>query len=162
LALAVALILIAPHLVWLVQNDFLPFAYANARAASVRSIFDHLLHPLEFAGSQFYFLVPALLISLPLFVRRWGAGDLPAKADGFDRRIVTLLAFGPMAPLTIASVVTGRGLIAMWGYPLWLFVGLWIVLTAPCGLNHLRLARTVTVWGAVFALYVVAFIANYA
>ena len=31
-ALAVALVVMAPHLVWLVQNDFLPFAYAEHRA----------------------------------------------------------------------------------------------------------------------------------
>ncbi|HEX2656515.1 MAG TPA: glycosyltransferase family 39 protein [Xanthobacteraceae bacterium] len=160
-ALAVALGVMAPHLVWLVQNDFLPFAYANARAAPVRSMFDHLLHPLEFAGSQGLFLVPALVIAAPLFVRRWGEGNFPAKADAFDLRIVTLLAFGPMATITAVSIVTGRGLIAMWGYPLWLFLGLWIVLFAPRALNRLRLERIVTAWAVVFALYALAFIANY-
>ncbi len=25
---------------------------------------------------------------------------------------------------------SGRGTVAMWGYPLWLFLGLWIVLAA--------------------------------
>ena len=33
IALAVALLVMAPHLLWLVHNDFLPFAYASARAA---------------------------------------------------------------------------------------------------------------------------------
>src|SRR5262249_38878763 len=30
-ALVLALLVMTPHLVWLVQNDFLPFAYASAR-----------------------------------------------------------------------------------------------------------------------------------
>ena len=52
------------------------------------------------------------------------------SADAFDRRIVTLLAFGPALTVTLLSLVTGRGTVAMWGYPLWLFLGLWIVLHA--------------------------------
>ena len=36
IAAAVALAVMAPHLVWLVQNDFLPFHYAEARAVAAR------------------------------------------------------------------------------------------------------------------------------
>ena len=38
LALAAALIVMAPHLVWLVQNDFLPLAYAEHRAQPVARV----------------------------------------------------------------------------------------------------------------------------
>ncbi len=61
-------------------------------------------------------------------------------ADAFDRRIVTLLAFGPAATLFAFSLLTGRATSAMWGFPLWLFLGLWIVLFAPAALDRLRLA----------------------
>ena len=50
LALVVALIVAAPHVVWLFQTDFLPFAYASHRAAPLRGWFDHVLHPAVFAG----------------------------------------------------------------------------------------------------------------
>ena len=36
-AAAVALVVMAPHLVWLVQNDFLPFAYAERARAALRA-----------------------------------------------------------------------------------------------------------------------------
>src|SRR5215813_6816599 len=65
-AAAVGLLVASPHLVWLVDNDFLPFKYAEARAAPVRGLFDHLLHPLTFTAAQLGWLVPALLIALPL------------------------------------------------------------------------------------------------
>ncbi len=42
-------IAMAPHLVWLVQNDFLPFAYAEHRALPSRGLIDHVWHPLQFA-----------------------------------------------------------------------------------------------------------------
>ena len=62
-AAAVALVVMAPHLVWLVRNDFLPFAYASARAAPSRGVLDHVLHPAVFLVSQLTFLLPALAIA---------------------------------------------------------------------------------------------------
>jgi 4-amino-4-deoxy-L-arabinose transferase-like glycosyltransferase len=160
IAAAVALAIMAPHLVWLVANDFLPFAYASARSAPSRGLLDHVLHPAVFAVSQALFLIPALLIAAALF---WPRRGTPAAgtADAFDRRIATLLAFGPAATTMALSAVTGRGTIAMWGYPLWLFLGLWIVLTARILLEPARVARVAAAWAVVFAIFAVVFIANY-
>jgi 4-amino-4-deoxy-L-arabinose transferase-like glycosyltransferase len=181
LALAVALIVMAPHLVWLVQNDFLPFAYASARAAPSRGVLDHILHPAVFAISQLVFLAPALLIAVPFawprpqaaaafaagtaFSGEVGTGSPQktrrAQDNAFDRRIVTLLAFGPAAVVMALAVFSGRGIIAMWGYPLWLFLGLWIVLNAKGALDDLRLLRIVRLWAVVFAIFAAAFVVNY-
>ena len=57
--------------------------------------------------------------------------------------------------------MTGRGTIAMWGYPLWQFLGLWIVLMAPAMLRE-RFARVVTVWAIVFFGFAAAFFVSYA
>ena len=164
IAIAAALVTMAPHLVWLVRNDFLPFAYAEHRALPSRGLIDHVWHPLQFTVSQLFFLIPSLLIAAPLFYPRAAAGSAPAapSADAFDRRIVTLLAFGPMATVLALSAVSGRGTVAMWGYPLWLFLGLWIVLNARWALEGARLARVAATWAIVFAGLGFAFVANYA
>jgi hypothetical protein len=60
------------------------------------------------------------------------------------------------------SAISGRGTVAMWGYPLWLFAGLWIVLATRRTFNDLRIDRTFLAWATVFAVFVIAFIANYA
>jgi len=160
LALAVALVVMAPHLIWLVRNDFLPFAYASARALPSHGAIDHVWHPLVFALSQAATIIPALVIAAPL---RWPRPTAAAaKVDGFDRRIVTLLAFGPAAMLIALSAVSGRGLVAMWGYPLWLFLGLWIVVTIGAVTDRRRLARIAAVWAIVFVGLAAAFIADYA
>src|SRR5438552_1099590 len=165
IALALALLIMAPHLVWLVRNDFLPFAYASARAAPSRGILDHVLHPLVFALGQLAFLLPALAIAAAVIWPQPKGEDaaMPgaAKADAFDRRIVTLLAFGPAATTVAISALSGRGAIAMWGYPLWLFLGLWIVLYARAAIEPVRLGRIVGVWAGVFALFAIAFAASY-
>ena len=164
IALAAALITMAPHLVWLVQNDFLPFAYAEHRALPSRGLIDHVWHPLQFAVSQLFFLLPSLLIALPLFYPRARTGEPPValSADAFDRHIVALLAFGPVATVLALSAVSGRGTVAMWGYPLWLFLGLWLVLNARHAFDRVRLGRMIATWAIVFTGLALAFIANYA
>jgi Dolichyl-phosphate-mannose-protein mannosyltransferase len=160
LALATALLVMAPHLWWLVDNDFLPFAYASARAAPSRGLIDHLLHPIVFAIGQAVFLIPAFLIAAML---AWPRPKVPAApaADAFDRRIITLLAFGPAATTVALSAASGRGTIAMWGYPLWLFLGLWCVLVARTAPEKARLARVGATWAAVFAVFALVFVAAY-
>jgi hypothetical protein len=155
IAVAIAL----PHLVWLVDNDFLPFRYAEARAAPVRGLIDHLLHPLAFVVGQIFWLLPAAAIALPLVWPR-RAPQKPA-ADAFDRRIVALLTFGPCALLLAGSVISGRGLITMWGYPFWLFLGLWLVIETGPALDARRLRRVALTWVAITALYAIAFVAQY-
>lgn len=162
-AALLALIVAAPHLAWLVGHDFLPLAYAEHRAVMPRGWYDHLWHPLQFAIGQAFFLLPALAIAAPLLVASAGA-ETPraAGADAFDRRLIGWLAFGPMATVLALSAVTGRGTVAMWGYPLWLFFGLWLVLQARRADEERWLARLIGVWAVVFAALALAFVVNYA
>jgi 4-amino-4-deoxy-L-arabinose transferase-like glycosyltransferase len=203
LAFIVALVVAAPHIVWLFQTDFLPLAYAEHRAADVRGWYDHILHPAAFIASQIFFLLPSFFIAaplvwrtpLPLVGRGWGWGSRGAvasaderalppdpppyppptslhsgarergpgggRAYAFDRRIVTLLAFGPGLAMIALIAISGRGTFAMWGYPLWLFVGLWIVLQGRATLDRARLAHVVAHWVAVFLIFAIVFVVNY-
>ncbi len=158
IAAAVALVVASPHLIWLVQNDFLPFAYAEHRAVLPRGWYDHLWHPFKFAVSQLFFLVPSLLIAAPLF---WPVASPARPGEGFDYRIVSWLAFGPFVTVLLMGLVSGRGAVAMWGYPLWLFLGLWIVMTAQRALEG-PLPRVLLTWAIVFTALALAFVVNYA
>jgi hypothetical protein len=162
LALLAALVVVAPHLLWLVQNDFLPFAYAEGRAAPSRGFIDHLWHPLQFLLEQLGFLVPALLIAAPLLWPPARGEAAPGAADAYDRRIVTVLAFGPLATVLALSALSGRGTVAMWGYPQFLFLGLAIVVAVRTGLSATRVARVLLVWALAFTGFAVAFVVNYA
>ena len=163
IAIAAALVTMAPHLVWLVNNDFLPFGYAEHRAQLARGWYDHLWHPLQFAISQLFFLLPALLIAAPLFFPRRATAEAPPanQSDAFDLRIVTVLALGPIATVLAMSALSGRGTIAMWGYPLWLYLGLWLVMIAKRALDAKRFARVLATWAIVFVCLATAFALNY-
>lgn len=125
LAAAVALALAAPHLWWLVAHDFLPLGYAEARAVPPRGVLDHLLRPLGFLAGQLATLIP---VGLAIAALVWRRGAAPAERAPalapFDRRYLTVLALGPCATLLALSLLTGRFLVALWGYPLWCFSGL--------------------------------------
>jgi hypothetical protein len=160
-AAAIAIAVMAPHLVWLVQNDFLPFAYAEHRATRFQGALDYLVKPPRFLLLQLGYLVPSLLIAAP-YLRRGAPVDAPAAghADAFDRRIVALLAFGPALAVLLLSLITGRDTVAMWGYPLWLFLGVWIVLQAR-PLDRLTLQRIVALWGVVAISFAAVFAIHY-
>jgi 4-amino-4-deoxy-L-arabinose transferase-like glycosyltransferase len=160
-AAAIALLVASPHLAWLVANDFLPFSYAAARATSDKGALGHLVYPVVFAGGQALWLVPSLAIALPLFYPRPETPQ-PAAADAFDRRILTLLTFGPALLLVAGSALSGRRLITMWGYPFWLFLGLWLIVMLRAQLERRRLAQMSAAWAAVTALYALALFADYA
>jgi 4-amino-4-deoxy-L-arabinose transferase-like glycosyltransferase len=161
LAIAMAALVISPHAVWLVQNDFLPFAYAERRAVVFRGALDYIRQPIGFVLSQLGFLIPSLLIAAPYLRRDVRAQHpVPPQADAFDRRIVSLLAFGPMLAVLALSIVSGRGTVSMWGYPLWLFLGLWIVLWARA-LDRVTLYRIVVLWGVIQLCFVLAFVVHY-
>ena len=163
IAIAVALITVLPHVVWLIKTDFLPLAYAEHRAVLSRGWYDHLWHPFLFGISQFFFLLPSLAIAAPLFWPRRSASEplAAAQADDFDWRIVSCLAFGPLATVLAMAAVSGRGAVSMWGYPLFLFLGIWLVLTARRPLAGARLARILATWAIVFACLAAAFYINY-
>jgi 4-amino-4-deoxy-L-arabinose transferase-like glycosyltransferase len=158
-AAAIGLAIVAPHLVWLIQNDWLPLNYVAARAKAGGWL-GHLTHPSLFALGQLFWLLPALLIALPL-LRRPPERDATAAGD-LDRRILALLAFGPAVTLLAASALSGRELITMWGYPLWLFLGPFIVVSVSAQIDRLALASLATRWGTVTALYALAFVVEYA
>jgi hypothetical protein len=160
-AAMVAFLVMAPHLMWLVANDFLPFAYADARALHFRGPLDYVVKPPKFLLSQLGFLVPSLIIAAPYLRRDVKAPEGAAvAADAFDRRIVTLLAFGPVATVFLMSLLSGRDTVPLWGYPLWLFLGLWIVLNVRL-LDRVTAMRITVVWGIITAVFALAFVFHY-
>jgi hypothetical protein len=72
--------------------------------------------------------------------------------DAFARSYVTALALGPFAVTTLVAAALGRLPIAMWGYPLWCFAPLAVVMWFAPATGRRRLA-----WGA--RAFVLVFIA---
>jgi 4-amino-4-deoxy-L-arabinose transferase-like glycosyltransferase len=118
-------IVIAPNAWWLVHDGFLPFHYVDERARTAAHWYQYLIFPLQWSGGQLFTLLPTLAL-LALFYRH--GESRPALDAGataaFNRRYVAMLALGPFLVTTAVAAVLGRLPIAMWGYPLWSFAPL--------------------------------------
>jgi 4-amino-4-deoxy-L-arabinose transferase-like glycosyltransferase len=132
---------IAPNAWWLVESNFMPFTYVSGRAKEAMHWYDYVIYPLQWTGTQLFFLLPALGLLALLYVGHKGGGLSKGVSKGvsisgasavsgdhrggpFDRRYVTALALGPFAVTTLVFAVLGRLPVAMWGYPLWSFAPL--------------------------------------
>jgi 4-amino-4-deoxy-L-arabinose transferase-like glycosyltransferase len=135
MALAFAIV-IAPNALWLVNEGFLPFQYVDERAHTAAHWYQYIVFPLQWTGGQLLALLPTLGLFL-LIYRHWDQ-TAPLAADevsAFDRRYVAMLALGPFLVTTVIAALLGRLVIAMWGYPMWSFAPLalmlWLRPTAP-------------------------------
>ena len=59
----VALLILTPHIIWLMENNYVTIFYGLQRTGGIGSFFDHLIYPLSFTVKQFAILIPFFLMS---------------------------------------------------------------------------------------------------
>jgi hypothetical protein len=160
IAAAVTAIVAAPNLFWIFQHSDQAFGYVETRARVAAGLLDWLLNPVGFLGAQAVYVVPALLIALPLFLPPVRPGPR-VEIDAFERRAISVLALGPALALFVFSALSGRATQAMWGFPLWTFLGLQLCLLVPAAALRARLAALAAVWALISLIYIGAFVADY-
>ena len=154
---ATFLIVLAPNLWWLAETGFQPFHYVDERAIAAVHWYDYLAFPLRWSAGQIFFLIPTILLLATLFPP-WQRPRLAAPKSSFDRRYVTALAIGPFAITTLVALLLGRLPVAMWGYPLWSFAPLAVLMWLKPSTDQLYLRR----FAAGFVVIFVAMPAIYA
>ena len=70
----VALLIVSPHLIWLMNNDFVTLAYGVSRTNLDSSLWSHFLFPIIFIIKQIGILLPFFLLSFflvkKIFIRK--------------------------------------------------------------------------------------------
>lgn len=127
--LAAATLVVLPHLIWLVRNDFAPFRYVEARAATGASpLVARIVEPLGFLLTQAADHLPMLvLLAAGGLIGRGALSPPPAGRPvvaAEDRRFLVTLALGPALLAALAALVGGFGLRDMWGAPMFNLSGL--------------------------------------
>ena len=115
-AVAVAL----PHLLWLVEAEFLPLVYAQNRSAGADT---GPWRPLGFLITQWAdhlpMLVPLLLALLP-----WRRITNRQSAEPSVIRFLAIATLAPVMLTVIIAIIAGIGLKDMWGAPMFTTSGL--------------------------------------
>jgi len=123
-------ILLVPHVLWLLETDFLTLQYAASRSKPALSLFDHIFNPLNFLGAQIGNHAGLVLVALAglgftgwkgLRGRRTEAvHPLPPRQD----RFLLWFACVPLAVVLLASLLTGNEFEHMWGTPMFVLSGI--------------------------------------
>jgi hypothetical protein len=116
-ALLVFALVIAPHVLWLVQNDFPPFHYAlahfdqGAGLAAGRSV--------KFAAANLLYVAPLLIAVWMLFKNRGFLAALSPRDASFRELFLPVVGVGPFLLTLGVGFLLQVPLSSGWGIPLW-------------------------------------------
>jgi len=118
--LIVFVILLIPHIIWLINNDYITITYGLHRAGlSEPNFIDHLKYPLIFLAKQIAILIPFFILSL--FI----VSKFKFSLKFTDKKLLFLLAINivPIIFMLLTSLVLGVKIRTMWMTPFYLFFG---------------------------------------
>ncbi len=132
----IALLILLPHLIWLIENDYSTITYALQRTGGVGSFIDHLFYPLVFLSKQIGILVPFLLMIF--FLIKKIKIKINFKDDKFIFLILTVVT--PILLILLTSMILGAKIRTMWMTPFYLFSGTLIIyiFKTQININKLR------------------------
>src|SRR5258706_1332567 len=144
LAAAIALVVLAPHLLWLPQHGYAPIHYAMETSLAVDlPAWSRLLNPLHWGADQVLnrALPALLLLALVAGSARGAPGGSPspgtAPPDGSaaaSRALLLCWGLVPLAFIPLTSIAFGSDLQLQWGTPFLLFLVPCVMELAPPGL----------------------------
>jgi 4-amino-4-deoxy-L-arabinose transferase-like glycosyltransferase len=152
LAGAVAVLVLAPHLVWLRQHDFLPVQYMRSVTQPVDDLLEFISILYGFFVLQFLRLSPLLALFGWLLLRGRHAAAVPVRRPvRSDRLFLWVAGIGPLAIEVLYGSVMRTPMAGRWGSTMFLLAG-WLLLDLAAR-RPLPSARQV--WTTVIAVHAV-------
>lgn len=158
-AAAVCVLIVAPHLLWLWQNDFEMLNYIASRnhVGKITSFWRHIAYPLKFVGAQILFAAAALLIYGSFYAGGEKAVAVKNKTQGL---FIGATALAPVLIFALIGAAQGTPLKSMWGFPCLFMAGIALFYFFPMRWNEHREKMFVTTVGCVSVLFAAAYIAQ--
>jgi hypothetical protein len=142
--LVAALVVFAPHVFWLFNNDFPTVNYFLNRSGSEHEWSSHVVLPLKFAAAQAGAVLPMLILAVPLIGFRWKFRKMESDEDRFNRDFLIWFAIGPFILVEIVGFLLGVRIRSMWGTALWSYAGVVLLFFLQLNLNGDTIRRTLT------------------
>jgi hypothetical protein len=114
------LIVLLPHLIWLIENNFISINYALHRTGLEESTFlNHLYYPIIFLAKQIGIMVPFFIMLL--FI----VSKFKYKINLKDKKVIFLIIINiiPLLLIFLTSFALGTRIRTMWMTPFYLFSG---------------------------------------
>tara|TARA_Y100001970_G_scaffold128460_1_gene158632 strand:+ start:2998 stop:4320 length:1323 start_codon:yes stop_codon:yes gene_type:complete len=116
----VFLIILTPHLIWLMNNDYITLTYGIHRTGlNEPSIIDHFKYPIVFVVKQIGILIPFFILIF-LLISKF---KFNLKIN--DKKLLFLLGINllPIIFIFLTSLILGAKIRTMWMTPFYLFMG---------------------------------------
>jgi len=123
LSLSIFLLIIYPHLQWLINNDFVTLTYAAKRGGLTNySSINHLINPLIFISKQLVILSPFFLTFFIIFKKK------TIKLDLFNKKffLLIILTLSPVILILFTSVISGSVIRTVWMVPFYSTLGIFL------------------------------------
>ena len=126
IALEVFVIMIIPHLIWLIENDFITLTYGFHRTGlgmNDKNFIDHLIYPTSFLLKQIGILIPFWIMLYTII------NKFKIKLNFKDKKLLFLvfINFIPIILIALTSFLTGSKIKTMWLTPFYLYFGLFFI-----------------------------------
>ena len=118
------LLILLPHFIWLIENDYITIIYGLHRTGvGDQNFLDHLIHPVLFLGKQIGILIPFFIMCF------FAISKFKPKFDFKDQKLLFLLAINivPIFLMFSTSMIMGVKIRTMWMTPFYLFFGVLII-----------------------------------
>ena len=117
------LIILSPHIFWLVENNFSTIFYGFQRTGGIGNYFEHLSNPLIFIIKQIGILLPFAVMSYFL------TKNLKFKFNFKDKKLIFLIfvVIVPLLLVLLTSIILGAKIRTMWMTPFYLFLGVFFI-----------------------------------
>ena len=118
-------IVLLPHLIWLIDNNYITVTYALHRTGIEDSNFfiSHISFPLIFLGKQIGILIPFFVMFFFIISK------LKTKINFKDKKLIFLIVINivPIVLIFLTSLFMGAKIRTMWMTPFYLFTGVLLV-----------------------------------
>ena len=119
----IVLLILLPHLIWLIDNNYSTIIYALKRTGETKSIWSHFVYPSHFVLKQIGILIPVFIMMLFLIKIR------KIKVNFKDEKFIFLFftTIFPILLIILTSFVMGAKIRTMWMTPFYLFTGVLLI-----------------------------------
>ncbi len=142
-------LVLLPHLVWLIENDYITITYGLHRTGTGdQNILDHFLHPVIFLGKQIGILIPIFVMFL------FAISKFKTKFNFSDKKLLFLLAINivPIILMFLTSLIMGIKIRTMWMTPFYLFFGVFLVYLFQKRIDLKKINKFLTVFLLLYIL----------
>ena len=143
------LLILSPHLNWLIENNFTTITYAlNRTGLDESTILNHILQPLIFLAKQIGILIPFFIMLFMLISK------FKVKYNLKDKKLLFLItiSIAPILLIFLTSFFTGAKIRTMWMTPFYLFFGIFIIYIFKNKINLNKLKNFVSTFFILFFL----------